>query len=78
MGGACWTNGVGEGRNLYRLLVGILESKRPLGRPGYRWVYNIKMNLGEIGWGGMYWINLVKNRDHWMTLENTIMNLQIP
>jgi hypothetical protein len=50
-----------EERNLYRLLVGIPESKRPLGRPGYRWVYNVKMNLGEIGWGGMDLISLCLN-----------------
>jgi hypothetical protein len=42
------------------------------------WIISIKMDFGEVGWGGMDWINLVKNGDHWMSLENTIMNLQIP
>jgi hypothetical protein len=44
---------MGEKRNAYRLLVGKREGRRPLGRPRRRWVYNIKMNLGEIGWGGV-------------------------
>jgi hypothetical protein len=51
MGGACSTNG--EKRNAYRLLVGKPEGKSPLGRPRRRWVDNIRMDLGEIGWGGM-------------------------
>jgi hypothetical protein len=44
---------MGEKRNAYRILVGMLEGKKPLGRPKCRWVYNIKMDLGEIGWDGM-------------------------
>jgi hypothetical protein len=51
MGRACSTNG--EKRNAYRILVGNPEGKRPLGRPRRRWVDNIKMDLGEIGWDGM-------------------------
>jgi hypothetical protein len=53
----------GDIRNAYRLLVGNLEVKKPLGRPRRRWVDNIKMCLGEIGCGGMYWISLAKDRD---------------
>jgi hypothetical protein len=54
MGGACSTNG--EKRNAYRILVGKLEGKRPLGRPRCRWADNIKMDLREIGWDGVDWI----------------------
>jgi hypothetical protein len=49
---------MGKKRTAYRLLVGILEEKRPLGRPRCRWVDNIKMDLVEIGWGGVDWIGL--------------------
>jgi hypothetical protein len=49
---------IGEKRNVYRILVGKPERKRPLGRPRYRWVYNIKVDLGEIGWGSVDWIGL--------------------
>jgi hypothetical protein len=50
---------MGEKRNAYRLLVGKLEGKRPLGRPRDRWLDNIKMNLLEIGWGGVDWIGRI-------------------
>jgi hypothetical protein len=56
MGRACSTNG--GTRNAYRILVGKPEGKRPLGRPRRRWVYNIKIDLREIGWDGMDWIDL--------------------
>jgi hypothetical protein len=49
--------------NTYMLLVGKLEGKGPLGRPRHRWLANIKMDLGEIGWGGMDWIGLAQERD---------------
>jgi hypothetical protein len=49
---------IGEKRNAYRLLVGKPEGKRPLGRPRRRWVHNIRMDLGEMGWGDMDWIGL--------------------
>jgi hypothetical protein len=61
MGRACSTNGAN--RNTYRILVGIPEGKRPLGRPKRRWVDNIEMDHREIGWDGMDWIDLVQNRD---------------
>jgi hypothetical protein len=49
----------------YRLLVGKPEGKRPLGRPRCRWVDNIRMNLGEVGWGDVDWIGLAKDRNRW-------------
>jgi hypothetical protein len=76
VGRACRTNG--EKRNAYRILVGKQEGKRPLGKPIRRWVNNIKIDIREIGWGGMYWIDLAQDRDRWRTLVNTVMNLQVP
>jgi hypothetical protein len=58
--------------------VGKPEVKRPLGRPRRRWVDNIKMELREIGWGGMDWIDLAQDRDQWRALVNTLMNLRAP
>jgi hypothetical protein len=66
MEGACSTNG--ENRNAYRILVGNPEGKRPLGRSRRRWVDNIKMDLREIGWDGMDWIDLAQDRDQWRAL----------
>jgi hypothetical protein len=56
MGGACSTHG--EKRNVYRILVGNPEGKRPLGRPRHRWEDNIRMDVREIGWSGVDWIDL--------------------
>jgi hypothetical protein len=64
-------------RNAYRFLVGKAR-KRPPGRPGCRWVDDIKMDLEEIGWGGMDQIDLAQDTDHWRVLSNTVMNLQLP
>jgi hypothetical protein len=69
---------MGEERNVYRLLVGEPEGKKLLGRQRYSWVDNIKMDLGEIEWGGMDWTDLDQVRDQWRTLVNTAMNLQVP
>jgi hypothetical protein len=66
----------GEKRNAYRILVGKPEGKRPIGRPRHRWVDNIKMDLREIGWNGLNWIDLAQNRDRWRALVNMVMNLQ--
>jgi hypothetical protein len=66
---------MGEKRNTYRILMGKPEGKRPLGRPRRRWVDNIKMDLGEIEWDGMDWIDLAQDRDQWRALVNTAMNL---
>jgi hypothetical protein len=69
---------MGETKNAYRILVGKPEGKRPLGRPRRRWVNSIKMVLGEIGWDGVDWIELAKDRDQWRALVNTVMNLRVP
>jgi hypothetical protein len=58
--------------------VGKPEGKRPLGRPRRRWVDNIKMDLRAIGWGGMDWIDLFRDRDQWRAFVNPVMNLWIP
>jgi hypothetical protein len=58
--------------------VGKPEGKRPLGRPRRRWVDNIKMDLGEIGWDGMDRIELAQDRDRWRALVNTVTNLRVP
>jgi hypothetical protein len=69
---------MGEKRNAYRLLVGKPEGKRPLGRPRRRWVYNIKIDLLEIGWGSVDWIGLAQDRDKWRAHVNAVMNVRIP
>jgi hypothetical protein len=59
-------------------MVGKPEGRRPLGIPKRRWVDNIKMDLREIGWDGMDWIDLAQVRDQWRALVNTVMNLRVP
>jgi hypothetical protein len=76
MGRACSTNG--EKRNPYRVLVGKPEGKRPLGRPRRRWQDTIRMDLKEIECGGMEWIDLAQDIDHWRALLNTVMNFRVP
>jgi hypothetical protein len=76
MGRACSTNG--EKRNAYRLLVGKPDGKRPLGRPRRKLVGNIKMDLREIGWDGMDWIDLAQDRDQWRALLNIVINFRVP
>jgi hypothetical protein len=71
MGNACSTNGE------KRILVGKPEGKKPLGRPRYRWVDNIKMDAREIGWDGMVWIDVAQNRDQCRAVVNTVMNLRV-
>jgi hypothetical protein len=56
---------MGEKRNAYILLVGKPEGKRPLGRPSRSWVDNIRMDLGEVGWGDVDWIGLAQDRNRW-------------
>jgi hypothetical protein len=73
MGRTCCTNG--NKRSAYRILVGKPKRKRPLGRPRHRRLDNIKMYLG---WGGMDWIDLAEDRDHWRVLVKMVMNLQVP
>ena len=69
---------MGERRGLYRVLVGKLEGKRPLGRPRHRWEDNIKMVLQEVGCRGMDWIKLAQDKDRWRALVTVEMNLQVP
>jgi hypothetical protein len=57
--------------------VGKREGKRPLERPKRRWVDNIKIDLGEMGWDGRDWIELAQDRDQWRALANTVMNLRV-
>jgi hypothetical protein len=64
--------------DILRERVGKSEGKRPLGRPRRRWVDNIKMDLREIGWGGMDWIDLAQDRDQWRSLVNTVINFRVP
>jgi hypothetical protein len=72
IGKACSRNG--EKRNAYRILVGKPEGRRPLGRPRRTWVDSIKIDLREMGWDGMDWIDLAQDGDHWRAL----MNLRVP
>jgi len=69
---------MGEERGVYRVLVGKLEGKRPLGRPRRRWVDNIMMDLQEVGCGYVDWIGLAQDRDRWRTLVSAVMNLRVP
>jgi hypothetical protein len=69
---------MGKKINAYRILVGKPEGKRPLARPTLTWEDIIKMNLREIGWGGMDWIDLAQDRDQCMALVNTLINLRVP
>jgi hypothetical protein len=76
-----WTGHVariGVNMNAYRILVGKAEGKRPLGRPRRRWVDNIEMDLRDIVWGGIDWIDVAQDRDQWRALVNTVMNLRLP
>jgi len=68
---------MGEGRGVYRVLVEKLKGKRPLGRPRRRWEDNIKMDLQEVGCGGMDWIELAQDRDRLRALVNAVMNLRV-
>jgi hypothetical protein len=69
---------MGEKRNVYRLLVGKPEGKRPLGRPRRRWIDNIKMDHLETGVNVVDWIGLAQDMYRWRTLVNSVMNLRVP
>jgi hypothetical protein len=62
----------------YRVLVGTPEGKGPLGTPRHRWEDNIKMDLQDVGCGGMDWIELAEDRDSWRALVNAVMSLRVP
>jgi hypothetical protein len=75
-----WTGHVarmGEERKVYKVLVGKPEGKRPLGRPRRRWENGIRMDLREIGWGSVEWIQLAQSSDRWRAVVNTVMNLRV-
>jgi hypothetical protein len=69
---------VGEGRGVYRVLVGRPEWNRPLGRHRRRWEDNIKMDVRETGIDGAYWIHLAQDRVQWRAFVNTVMDLGVP
>jgi len=69
---------MGEGRGVYRVLVGKPEGRRPLGRPRRRWADNIGTDLWEVGCGCMDWIGLAHDRDRWRTLVSAVINLRVP
>jgi hypothetical protein len=68
---------MGEERKLYKVLVGKPEGKRPLGRPRRRWENGVRMNLREIGLGGVDWIRLAQDRDRWRAVVSAVMNLWV-
>jgi hypothetical protein len=68
---------MGEDRRVYRVLVGKPEGKRPLGRPRRRWEDRIRMDLREIGWRSVEWIQLAQDRYRWRVLVYTVMNLRV-
>jgi len=67
---------MGERKCACSVLLVKTEGKRPLGRPRRRWEDNIKMDLQEVGCGGMDWIDLAQDRDRWMVFVNVVMNLR--
>jgi hypothetical protein len=68
----------GEGRVVYRVLVWKPEGKRPVVRPRRRWKDNIKVDLQEVGCGGIDWIGLAQDKDRWLAVVNAVMNLLVP
>jgi hypothetical protein len=76
MGRACSTYEARRGA--YRILVGRHDGRRPLGRPRRRWEDHTKMDLREVGWESMDWIELAQDRGRWRALVNAVMNLRVP
>jgi hypothetical protein len=68
---------MGEERNMYKVLMGKPEGKRPLGRPKRRWEDGIRMDLREISLGSVDWIQLAQDRERWRAHVNTVMNLRV-
>ena len=69
---------MGQRRGVYRVSVWKPEGKRPLERSRRRWEDNIKMDLQEVGCGGMDWIELAQDRDRWRAVVNAVMKLRVP
>jgi len=67
-----------ESRDVYRVLVGKPEGKRPLGRPWLMWEDNIKMDLQEVGCGSVDWTELAQDRERWRALVTVVMNIRVP
>jgi hypothetical protein len=76
MGGAC--SAYGEGKGVYKVLVGKPEGRRPLERPRHRWEDNIRMDLRKVGCGCVDWMELAQDRDRWRALVSAVMNLRVP
>jgi hypothetical protein len=68
---------IGEERKVYKVFVGNHEGKRPLGRPRRRWEDGVRMDLREIGLGGVDWILLAEDRDRWRPVVSAVMNLRV-
>jgi hypothetical protein len=68
---------MGAKKNAYKLLSGKPEGKRLLGRPRLSWVDNIRMDLGEVGWGSVDWLGLAQDRNRWRAFVNAVMNLRV-
>jgi hypothetical protein len=68
---------LGEDRNVYKVLIGKPEGKKPLGRPRRRWEDGIRMDLREIVWGSVDWIQLVQDKGRWRAVVNTVVNLRV-
>jgi hypothetical protein len=69
---------IGEGRSVYRVLVGKSGGKKSQGRPKRKWEDNINMDLHEVGFGGMNWIEMAQDREWWRALVNVVMNFWVP
>jgi hypothetical protein len=65
-------------KGVYRVVVGIPEGQKPIGRPGRRWKDIIKMDFQDVGYGGMEWIDLAQDRDRWQAFLNAVMNFRVP
>jgi hypothetical protein len=78
MGWAGHVARTGEGRGVYRVLVGKPQGKRSLGRPSCKWEDNIKMGLQEVGCGGMDWFEPAQDRDRWRAVVKAVMKLRVP
>jgi hypothetical protein len=69
---------MGKKRNAYTILAEKPERKKPLGRRRRRWVDNIKVDLREIVWSDMDWVDLAQGRNQWRALVNAVMKLRVP